>query len=194
MTQVADEQSGDEGYQFVWPPPDAEWPGFYSYWQPIILLRCKNLGLSREDAEDVAQDILTALSKKDKQSTLRFPNINALGGYVSTAVSNRCRKLHTKARRQRPMVEEATIGDHWERDQFIADFADLIPDDIPTAARFDWLLEQVSQQNREMFRLKYGQGVCLKEISELLNLPYTTLYGRHKSELDALRRLDRDAT
>jgi DNA-directed RNA polymerase specialized sigma24 family protein len=195
MAGESSEPPDEGGYRFVWPPTREEWPTFYRYWRGVILRVCASRGLDPHTAEDVVQHVMKSLNGGAGGAGKTFANISALGGYVTTAARRLVVRMREKALRHRPIVAEDAIPDHPQRDRFVTELVDLIPTDVSATERFAWLLEQVSQQNRELFRLKYALDLQWKEISDTLGVPVTTLIGRHKSELDALRRrLNRDAT
>lgn len=195
MASAASEQPDGGGDRFTWPPSKAEWPSFYHYWRGVILRVCARRGLDPHTAEDVVQNVMTSLNELAQREDAGFPNIKALGRFVTLAATRQSDREREKARRQQPIVAGGSIPDHRQRDRFVAEFRDLVPPEVPDEQVLGWLLNRVSDNRRELFRLKYDQGMRWDEVSERLGRPISTLFGWHQAELSVLRRgLERDAT
>ena len=141
---------------------------------------------SRQDAEDIAQDVFSTLW--NKRGSLDFPDEGHLNAYLMKLTRNRSiDKLRRKA--SAFQIESLSYVQKTELEWFEHNCEDL----FTTVGRKDLyqriieVADQLPQDRRDVFRLYYVNNFSAKEISELLNMPLRTVENHIYQALRYLR-------
>jgi RNA polymerase sigma-70 factor (ECF subfamily) len=145
------------------------------YWKKLFNEAYKRLG-SIELSEEIVQDVFTDLwIKKEKKQ------IDNLFAYLLTAVRYQV-YMQFKNRKRIPFFEQPL--EHMAEASLQADsvyFEKELQESIAI-----WLQEQ-PEKRREIFKLRFMEGISTREISELLNISQKTVQNQLTTSLYKLR-------
>jgi RNA polymerase sigma-70 factor (ECF subfamily) len=150
----------------------------YDQYAERLLNQCHRILLSREQAEDVVQDLFIRLPDAVRE----FRGESALGTWLYRVAHNMClTRLQQAGNRQR-LLEENLAGVGGEggaggegRDAY--EVSDLLAK----------ALAVLDPETRSLLWLKEGEGLPLKELSEIFKLPEGTLKSRLSRARDRVR-------
>jgi RNA polymerase sigma-70 factor (ECF subfamily) len=144
----------------------------YDQYAGRLLNQCHRILLSREQAEDVVQDLFIKLP----EAVTEFRGESALGTWLYRVAHNMClTRLQQAGNRQR-LLEENLSGEGGEgRDAY--EVSDLLAK----------ALAVLDPETRSLLWLKEGEGLPLKELSETFKLPEGTLKSRLSRARDRVR-------
>jgi RNA polymerase sigma factor (sigma-70 family) len=156
----------------------------YETYAERLLNQCYRILLSREQAEDVVQDLF-----------LRLPGIigefrgeSALGTWLYRVAHNMCLNRLQQAK-NRAKLEWENAGEH---------AGELAPRGRGTSVELNDLLAKalagLDAETRSLLWLKEGEGVPLKELSDIFKMPEGTLKSRLSRARDKVKEyLDQEA-
>ena len=144
-----------------------------------ILNQCYRILLSREQAEDVVQDLFIRLPSL----VADFRGDSALSTWLYRVAHNMCLTRLQQARNRGRLEEENLSGDEGAGRDALED-SDLLAK----------ALAVLDPETRSLLWLKEGDGVPLKELSETFKLPEGTLKSRLSRARDRVREyLEKEA-
>lgn len=144
----------------------------YDRFAERLLNQCHRILLSREQAEDVVQDLFIKLP----DALAEFRGESALGTWLYRVAHNMClTRLQQAGNRQR-LLEENLAGGGDERSD-VYEVSDLLAK----------ALAVLDPETRSLLWLKEGEGLPLKELSETFKLPEGTLKSRLSRARDRVR-------
>lgn len=140
----------------------------------------------RADAEDAVQDtFLRALRALD-----RYQEQHRFRGWLFCILTNRCRTLLVRRRRQTARFITADTLDHVPAESPFDDPFDAV--DVPPAHLADTLqsaLNHLSSRYREAFLLKHAEGLEYTQMAEVTGVSISALKMRVKRARELLRPL-----
>jgi RNA polymerase sigma-70 factor (ECF subfamily) len=144
----------------------------YDTYAGRLLKQCHRILLSREQAEDVVQDLFIRLPAVVGE----FRGESALGTWLYRVAHNMClTRLQQSGNRQR-LMEENFAGEGGEgRDAY--ETSDLLAK----------AMAGLDPETRSLLWLKEGEGMPLKELSDTFKLPEGTLKSRLSRARDKVR-------
>lgn len=135
-----------------------------------------NLTRSREDAEDLLQEIFVKLAHKAR----RFQSLNPLKPYLfrmaQTAFIDWTRRKQTRTRKHEESAkasEPLFIDDHSEKEEF--------------RQEVDRVMEQLPPEQRAVVHLKLWEDYTFSEIAGILGVSANTVASRYRYGIDKLR-------
>lgn len=144
------------------------------------VLHCKNnrMGrpLSKEDLEDVSQEILSTIWRRLKSYHGGSPIEAWAYRFCSLTFMNALRK-----RRRQPVMSE-----------YLAEFEVADPAQDPAQEeplQASYLLERLSSDQERPIRMRIYDGLPFQKIADLLEVPLTTAKARYYRGLEALRQM-----
>ena len=144
----------------------------YEQYAERLLNQCYRILLSREQAEDTVQDLFIRLPAM----VADFRGESALSTWLYRVAHNMCLTRLQQARNRGRLEEEHLSGDDGEaRDAY--EVSDLLAK----------ALAVLDAETRSLLWLKEGEGVPLKELSEMFKLPEGTLKSRLSRARDRVR-------
>ena len=147
----------------------AEW---YDAWSEELFRFAFYRLSSREDAEDVVQEAFLRVAKSDL-SRLKEPR-----AYLYRAIHNGCNDF---LRHRRPT---------FEIDQRLAKQPEVEEREaLEEAAQINQLLNKLPEEQSEVVRLHLHANLKFTEISELLQLPASTLKSRFAAGIERLKKM-----
>lgn len=141
---------------------------------------------SRQDAEDIAQEVFISLW--NKRSSLDFPDDAHLNAYLMKAARNRS---IDKLRRKASGFQTESLS--YIKKQELEWFEGSCEDLFERIGRKDLyekimnLADELPEDRRSVFRLSYINNLSAKEISELMNMPVRTVENHLYQALRFLR-------
>lgn len=140
---------------------------------PQILNYCLWHTPNRESAEDAAQEtFLKAIRYYDRQGWR-----GSYKAFLFKIAANTCIDMARKRSSQELSLEELEIPQ--EEAAFSQIHSDLA---------FQQMLRCLSQEQRELVLLRFGQELSLRQISQVLGLPLRTVQSRLRSALKKLKQ------
>ena len=135
---------------------------------------------SREDAEDIVQDVLLRLYRSKEQLT----NVERVEQYLIRAISNACIDYN---RRRSPILMTslegaAQIAEDSEADKEIRDEYE----------RINRLLQTIPTEQAEIVRLHCTDGLTFRQIAQVLEIPEATVKSRYRYAIDKIRKAYED--
>ena len=135
---------------------------------------------SREDAEDIVQDVLLRLYRSKEQLT----NVERVEQYLVRAISNACIDYN---RRRPPILMTslegaAQIAEDSEADKEIRDEYE----------RINRLLQIIPAEQAEIVRLHCTDGLTFRQIAQVLEIPEATVKSRYRYAIDKIRKAYED--
>jgi RNA polymerase sigma-70 factor (ECF subfamily) len=136
---------------------------------------------SREDAEDIVQDVLLRLYRSKEQLT----NVERVEQYLVRAISNACIDYN---RRRPPILMTslegaAQIAEDSEADKEIRDEYE----------RINRLLQIIPAEQAEIVRLHCTDGLTFRLIAQVLEIPEATVKSRYRYAIDKIRKAYEDS-
>ena len=147
--------------------------------QKRIVSRCYSYLKNRDDAQDVAQEVLIRLFTKADNYNSDAP----FDPWLNTIIRNRCmdhirqdkRELHEEVSRK---IEESLLEDY--------DTEEVLK---PTLEVLEELLEQVTSEEKLILFLKYRRKWSIQAIAQSLNVNENTVKSKIKRSWEKLQRL-----
>lgn len=152
---------------------------FKQYYASLVLY-AERFNLSREDAEDVAMNVLGKLWKGRE----KMPEIRYLPAFLYRAMKNGCIDLLKKTKRAEltnKMYDEHVYADNEDyavREAIRAEVLRRIDEDIKT----------LPEKYKIIFELTYYKGLNTREIAEQLGLSLTNVTSRRSRALLLLKK------
>ena len=150
---------------------------YHSYWKLLHDTAWKRLG-DKEQAGDVVQDIFVKLW--DQRATLAIDNLRA---YLQTAVRYKVYNI----------IASQKVNDTYF--QYLA-FLDVTSDQADQQILYgelqeqlNALLEKMPSKRREVFDLRYVDGLSTKEIAEKLNISQKTVQNQLIKATDSIKEI-----
>lgn len=144
-----------------------------------LINQCYRILLSREQAEDVVQDLFVRLPGIVGE----FRGESALGTWLYRVAHNMCLTRLQQAGNRRRLESENLAGD-----------APALHDGYETQDLLGKALALLDAETRSLLWLKEGEGVPLKELSDTFKLPEGTLKSRLSRARDRMREfLEKEA-
>jgi RNA polymerase sigma-70 factor (ECF subfamily) len=139
-------------------------------WRQPIFRLCYRMIFSREDAEDITQDVFARLF----QNRLRYKPTAQFKTYLWSIAINRCRDFLRSTKRQNQRLQELTEL------RLHDSAADANPNDLE---RVRVALARLSPIYREVVVLRHYEELKFVEIAELLQIPVGTVASRMSKAL-----------
>lgn len=162
------------------------WGQYVDRYRPLVLAFCERLGLSAEDAEDVAQASLLAFSQSyvaGSYDRARGRLRDWLHGIVKNQVKSTWRRMASREEQGPLDLEQLTsredLGDIWEEE-----WRDAVLGHCLTLIR-----HEVEEQTYEAFELFVLEELPATEVAERLGVTPNTVYGAKRRILERLREL-----
>ena len=152
--------------------------------RPSILKKCQGYVKTRDEAEDLSQDILIKLYlqlqtfKKDSKFTT----------WLHAIIHNQCIDY---LRRNRKNLHEQITDKLSEEVGELIDFDEALPEDL-TEEILNELLEQISPEGKLILLLKYKEKKSVKEIQTALNINESAVKMRLKRAKEKINKLYRE--
>lgn len=144
-----------------------------------LLNQCYRILLSREQAEDVVQDLFVKLPTLVGE----FRGESALGTWLYRVAHNMCLTRLQQAR-NRGRLEAENLAGGEGRDAEVYELSDLLAKAMAV----------LDAETRSLMWLKEGEGLSLKELSEIFKLPEGTLKSRLSRARERVREyLEKEA-
>jgi RNA polymerase sigma-70 factor, ECF subfamily len=138
----------------------------------------RSLGVHESDVEDVCQDVFMVVHRKLENFEQRSSVRTWLYGIVLRVVSDYRKKAHRK--RERLVAEPPPRTHEASPEGCVADQQAL--------AMLDSVLEELSEERRQVFVLYEIEQLSMREIAEALDCPLQTVYSRHQSARAIVQR------
>src|SRR5688572_27426334 len=138
-----------------------------------LINQCYRILLSREQAEDVVQDLFVRLPDIISE----FRGESALGTWLYRVAHNMCLNRLQQAKNRNKL--------EWENAEDLAPHGDGVS--VETRDLLGKALAVLDAETRSLLWLKEGEGVPLKELSEIFKLPEGTLKSRLSRARDRVR-------
>lgn len=179
-------------------PKDAEiWTEFYRLYRKLVLGFATRAGLSRPDAEEVAQDVFNEVSTNVQAFLASSPRGSFRGWLLNLTRWRVMDKLRQRGRREKILPPRHDVDD--ERTDTLERFADpsLAPADVVWEEEWerqilevalDNLRDRVDPRHFQAFELYISQGISARAIARQLELSPATVYVIHfrmKKQLQA---------
>ena len=145
----------------------------YETHAPRILNQCFRILLSKEQAEDVVQDLFVRLPDIISE----FRGESALGTWLYRVAHNMCLNRLQQARNRNKL--------EWENAEDLAPRGD--GSSMETRDLLGKALAVLDAETRSLLWLKEGEGVPLKELSVIFKLPEGTLKSRLSRARDRVK-------
>ena len=143
----------------------------YERYSERVLNQAYRILLSREQAEDVMQDLFIKLPAMISE----FRGDSALGTWLYRVAHNMCLTRLQQSRNRSRLEEENLSGSESSSDAY--ETSDLLAK----------ALAVLDPETRSLLWLKEGEGLSLKELSESFKLPEGTLKSRLSRARDRVR-------
>ena len=130
---------------------------------------------SREDAEDIVQDVFLKLYASEEN----LKHVRNIEHYLLRSISNCCQDYHRKkAFNMVPVEEAAQLADENEDHEIYEEFL-----------RINNLLSTLSAEQSEIVRLKCYDGLKFREIAKILEIPEATAKSRYRYAIAHLQQV-----
>jgi RNA polymerase sigma-70 factor (ECF subfamily) len=131
------------------------------------------------DSQDIVQDVFIKLYQDNRHLTA----VNNLKYYLFRSISNACYDYHRKNRKyQFDPIDTVIIPD--ERNEKEASHPMLLMEEF---SRIDRLFSELPNDQAETIRLRVLDNLSFVEISQILEIPVTTVKSRFKYGMDKLK-------
>lgn len=130
--------------------------------------------LNTEDIKECVNDTFAEVYEHRKDYD---ENKGSLAVWIGTIAKHRAISMYRKLQK----VETQNMEDYADTSDHISKAEDAI--DIEEAVK------KLSDTDRQMIRMKYYEGMSIREIAESLNIPYETAKKRHTRSVKNLKRL-----
>ena len=158
---------------------------------PRLMGYIRSLVDSREDAEDILQDVFYQLSRLDEEESY---GIASLPAWLFTVARNRILNFWRK-RRELPFLNAFADADEEVCEEISETLFGSAPDSPETVylrklvwQELDEALAELPPEQREVFCLTVFDGIPVKEISKTIGVPVNTLLSRKHYAVRFLRR------
>jgi RNA polymerase sigma factor (sigma-70 family) len=163
---------------------DAEYQLFYIKYYSLVKNRCMAVLGSREDAEDMAQNVFEKIQELKSEGRL---NITYPKTYLSTMAKNM--SINDKKRARRELIEiynMATNGsldwfrDNGEQKTWEAGIIDNGYEQIEAKIIVKSILEEQDETTRKIYFYIYHDGMTLEQTGEIVGLKKSAVHKRIK--------------
>jgi RNA polymerase sigma factor (sigma-70 family) len=152
------------------------WKNAYRKYQRFWLNLAKNQRVSEEEAKDILHTILCTILADDER---QFTSEEHIRNYVARAILNRAIIARKEAGRKLPWT------DALERLHPVADDADAEANSLRQAIREG--LQGLTGTAFQVIKLRFYAGLTFSEVSQLLNLPMSTVKSREEAAIKKIR-------
>lgn len=128
-------------------------------WMDTIFRVAYSYTRSREDADDVTQDVLLQLYRTEKE----FSSEEHLKHWLIRCTINRCKSLFRSP---------------WRRHESLEDYTESLGFEQPDYTALFLAVMRLEKHYRVPLYLHYYEGYTVKEIAQLLSLPENTVSSR----------------
>ena len=128
---------------------------------------------SREDAEDIVQDVFLKLFR----SSENLKSVRNVKHYLIRSISNACRDFHRRRQDTLPLEK--------------ADKESVQDDDLKMHEeylRITVLARTLPPEQREVLYMKCIDGLKFREISDILDIPEATVKSRYRYAIQAIQK------
>jgi len=129
----------------------------YNKYAPMVFRRCMTMLGNEDDALDAAQDVFVNLLRYRKRLHGKFPS-----SLLYTIATNTC--LNRIRRRK---FQEKDFGDHHDSESAVHDHEF---EKIENGMMMDIILQNETETTRSILFMYHGDGMTLREISQLTGL------------------------
>lgn len=134
---------------------------------------------NQDDARDIVQDVFL----KFYQEKENFAQIKNLKSYLFRSVANACKDY----KRKESKSKTTSIGDFNNHFEALTDEPFHNSDLELEFIRLEALLLEIPENQQEIIKMKFIDDLSFVEISEILEIPVTTVKSRFKYGIDKLR-------
>ena len=167
---------------FEWPADGpVGWADFFRRWEPQAASACRDFRLQDADRDDVMQRVRGTLHSKWAGGAA-FDTNARFAAFVRQTARGLCLTLLTRHRAAAELPPD--VPDHSDTDEF----ADIYPIGLSPDRRFEWLVGQAVEADREILRLRFVEGLEFAEIGRRLKCSQSTAFARSTRALIRLRR------
>ncbi|MBQ0021090.1 MAG: sigma-70 family RNA polymerase sigma factor [Bacteroidales bacterium] len=138
---------------------------------------------SREDAEDVVQEVLLGVFGRLRERT----KVDSVEQYLIRSVSNACNDYFRRRSKETTKSMQLKLVSLDKAEQIPADEGDRqIHEEY---LRINRLLDSLPQEQAEIVRLKCYDELTFKQIAELLNIPEPTAKSRYRYAIQHIQQM-----
>ncbi len=148
----------------------------FKRFSPLAFSICLSILKSKEEAEDVVQEIF-AIKVQQKLQDGPFPNLEDWGRWISVICKNRCIDIYRRQKRFTELTPQ--IKEHYKPQTLAAGESEALK----------ITLEKLSPKYREVLNLKYVMGLTWAEISQRVGLSQQGMRKRYSLAIVQLRKL-----
>ena len=129
---------------------------------------------SRADAEDIVQEVFLKLYRSEE----RLHRVRQMEHYLLRAVNNACRDFHRKRLYNLIPLEEAGPIPESEEDKLMYE----------NYLRISKVMETLPEEQAEVVRLKWTDGLKFREVASILNIHVATAKSRYRYAIAHLQK------
>ena len=138
---------------------------------------------SREDAEDVVQEVLLGVFGRLRERT----KVDSVEQYLIRSVSNACNDYFRRRSKETTKSIQLKLVSLDKAEQIPTDESDRqIHEEY---LRINRLLDSLPQEQAEIVRLKCYDELTFKQIAELLNIPEPTAKSRYRYAIQHIQQM-----
>ena len=138
---------------------------------------------SREDAEDVVQEVLLGVFRRLRERT----KVDSVEQYLIRSVSNACNDYFRRRSKETTKSIQLKLVSLDKAEQIPTDESDRqIHEEY---LRINRLLDSLPQEQAEIVRLKCYDELTFKQIAELLNIPEPTAKSRYRYAIQHIQQM-----
>jgi len=157
-------------------PPN--WVDAYKKYVRFWINLARTVRVSDEEAKDIVHGVIaSSLANAGKE----FQSMEHIRNYVAKGVLNRALQVKHRAGRQAPLTEHLEAGFPVMPDESASDASS-----IRQALREG--IERLPRNDFEIVKLRFYCGLTFSEISQMLNMPVSTLKSREEAALKRIRK------
>jgi RNA polymerase sigma factor (sigma-70 family) len=156
-------------------PPD--WVQAYRKYLRFWTNLARSAYLGEDEAKDLVQTVVAATLAQPNRT---FESLEHIRNYVARGVLNRATQVRQRSDRYTRMTEQieidlATIPEEPDRDEAMV------------RAVLLEAIRQLARKDSEILKLRFYSGLTFQEISQMLNMPVSTLKSREEAALKKVR-------
>jgi len=158
----------------------------YRLYHDKLVRFCGNYVSTKQDAEDLAQDAFLQF----RRSIDRFRLGEKIGPWIYRITRNKCLDFLKK---KRPVLLEKRWSDTFSGHTIELNLKDIGPSPATSAERADLrrslgeVLDELKEEQRTVFLLKYVEELTRQEIAEMLDIPPATVKSRLYNTVKQIR-------
>lgn len=156
-------------------PPD--WVQAYTKYRRFWTNLARSASLSEDEAKDLVQTVIAATLAQSNRS---FESLEHIRNYVARGVLNRATQVRQRGDRFTRMTEQIEIDLATTPD-------DPGRDEATVRTVLLQAIRRLSRKDSEILKLRFYSGLTFQEISQLLNMPVSTLKSREEAALKKVR-------